>query len=125
MRRSLTTDFTKQFSEASKLGQHLHGNEFHLTTPRLSGRQAHRSNPPPTTPEEYYRISLYNEFLSHIIAELEERFVNNPSQDIVTGLLYLVSSECVQLYDESEIPEELTKAVELFESNLPHAFDFI
>ena len=124
MRRRSTTEFTKQFSEASKLGQLLHGNEFQLTTPRLSGRQAHRSNPPSTTPEEYYRISLYNEFLSHVIAELEERFVNNPSQDIVTGLLYLVPSECVQLDDESDIPEELTKAVKLFEGDLPHAVMF-
>ena len=124
MRRRLTTELTKQFSEVSKLGQLLHGNEFQLTTPRLSGHQAHRSNPLSTTPEEYYRISLYNEFLSHVIAELEERFVNNPSQDIVTGLLYLVSSECVQLEDESDIPEELTKAVELFWGDLPHAVMF-
>ena len=42
----------------------------------------------------------------------------------MTGLLYLVPSECVQLDNESDIPEELTKAVELFEGNLPHAVMF-
>ena len=78
MRRS-TTKFTKQLSEASKLGRLLHGNEFQLTISRLTDRQAHRSNTPSTTPEEYYRISIYNESLSHIIAELKERFINNPS----------------------------------------------
>ena len=51
-------------------------------------------------------------------------FVNNPSQDIVTGLFYLVPSECVQLDDESDIPEELTKVVELFEGDLLHAVMF-
>ena len=86
-----TIEFKKQFSEADKLGKLLHGDDVQLTTPRLSGRQAHRSNPSSTTPEEYYRICL----LSHVVAELEERFVNNPSQDIVTGLLYLVPSECL------------------------------
>ena len=95
MRSRPTIEFKKQFSEADKLGKLLHGDDFQLTTPRLSGRQAHRSNPSSTTPEEYYRICLYNEFLSHVVAELEERFVNNPSQDIVTGLLYLVPSECL------------------------------
>ena len=124
MRRRSTTEFTKLFSEASKLSQLPHENEFQLTTPRLSGCQAHRNNPLSTTLEEYYRISLYNEFLSHLIAELEERFVNNPSQNIVTGLLYLVPSECVQLEDESDISEELTKAVELFGGDLPHAVMF-
>ena len=86
MRNKSTTEFKKQFSEATKLGKLLHGNQFELTTPRLSSRQAHRSNPPSTTPEEYYRLSLYNDFLSHVLAELEERFVNNSSQDIVTVL---------------------------------------
>ena len=52
-----------------------------LTALRLSGRQVHcyDSNPPSSTPEEYYRITLYDEFLSHAISELEERFVNNRS----------------------------------------------
>ena len=120
MRSRPTIEFKKQFSEADKLGKLLHGDDFQLTTPRLSGRQAHRSNPSSTTPEEYYRICL----LSHVVAELEERFVNNPSQDIVTGLLYLVPSECVLLEEESGIPEALTRAVELFQGDLPHAVMF-
>ena len=50
--------------------------------------------------------------------------MNNPSQDIVTGLLYLVPSECVLLEEESGIPEALTRAVELFQGDLPHAVMF-
>ncbi len=75
----------------------------------FSGRQSHRSNPPSTTAVEYYRISLYNEFLSHVLAELEQRIVNNPSHDIAIGLLYLVPSECVQYSEESDLPDELNK----------------
>ena len=33
------------------------------------------------------RIMLYDEFLSHIILELDSRFVENPSHNIVHGLL--------------------------------------
>ncbi|KAI6656137.1 52 kDa repressor of the inhibitor of the protein kinase [Oopsacas minuta] len=124
MRSRSTTEFQKQFTEATKLGKLLFGNEFQQTTLRLTGRQAHRSNPPSATPEEYYRISIYNEFLSHMLAELEARFVKNPSQDIVTGLFYLVPGECVQLDEDSDIPEELTKVVGHFECDLPHAVMF-
>lgn len=58
MRSRSTSEFKTQFSEAAKLGKLLHGDNVQLTTPRLSGRQAHRSNPSSATPEEYYRISL-------------------------------------------------------------------
>ncbi len=111
MRASSTAEFHKLFLAAAKLGKLLNGNHFELTMPRLSGRQSHRSNPPSTTAEEYYRISLYNEFLSHVLAELEQRFVNNPSHDIAICLLYLVPSECVQYSEESDLPDELNKVV--------------
>ncbi len=124
IRHNSTIEFKQQFSLAEELGKRLHGNEFELTTPRLSSRQAHRSNPPSTSPEDYYRISLYNEFISHIIAELEQRFVNNPSHEIAIGLLHLLPSECVQLDDASGVPEELTKAVESFNIDLPHSVMF-
>lgn len=72
MRSSSTAEFKKQFVEAGRIAKLLHGDQFELTTPRLSGRQRHRSNPSSSNPEEYYRITLYNEFLSHVISELEE-----------------------------------------------------
>jgi len=58
MRRNLTTEFKKQFAEATKIGKQLHGDDFQLTMPRLSGRQLHRCNPPSSTAEDYYRISM-------------------------------------------------------------------
>ena len=121
LRHDSISEFKTQFDEASKIGKQLHGDQFELTTPRLSTRQVHRSNPPSSTPEEYYRICLYDEFLSHVLAELEERFVNNSSLGVALGLLYLVPSECVHLGFVGSIPEDLAKAVELFKSDLPHA----
>ena len=118
MRNRSTTEFNKQFVEATKIGKRINGDHFQLTTPRLYGRQVHRSNPPSSTPEDYYRISLYDEFLSHVIAELEVRFVNNPSQSIVAGLLHLVPSECIQLGDAPDVPEDLTRAVEFFQGDM-------
>ena len=85
MKINSTSEFRKQFAEATKIGKQLHGDEYELTTPRISGRQRHRSNPASSTPEEYYRITLYDEFLSHVVSELEERFVNNPSHSITQG----------------------------------------
>ena len=64
MRTNSVREFRKQFAEAAKIAKQLHGNDFELKTPRLSGRQMHRSNPPSSIPEEYYRITLYDEFLS-------------------------------------------------------------
>ena len=101
-------EFRKQFIEATKIGKKLHGDQFELITPRLSGQQTHRSNLPSSNPEEYYRITLYDEFLSFVVSELEERFVNNPSQSITIGLLHLLPSECIRMGDNVMVPEELS-----------------
>ena len=99
--------FKKQLAEAMRIGKQLHGDEFELRTPRISGRQSHRSNPPSSTPEEYYQITLYDEFLSHVASKLEERFVRNPSQSLTIGLLHLLPSECVKLDNGMIIPKDL------------------
>ena len=67
LRTNSSSEFNKQFRESTKISKQLHGDQFELTIPRLSGRQRHRSNPPSSTPEEYYRITLYNEFLSRCV----------------------------------------------------------
>ena len=91
LRRDSPTEFKKLFTEATKLGKQFHEDEFVFVTPRLAGHQSHRGNPPSSTAEDYYRITLYNEFLSHVIAELEDKFHNNSSH-IIAGLLYVVRS---------------------------------
>ena len=117
MRDDSASEFKKLFEEAAKLGQQLNGDQFELSTPRIAGRQAHRSNPTTSTPEEYYRITMFEEFLSHIVTQLQDRFVDNPAQSIVLGLLYLLPKECVQV---SSIPIELARTAEFYEDDLPH-----
>ena len=76
--------------EATRIGKLLHGDHFELIKLRLLGRQMYRSNPPSSTTEEYYRITLCDEFLSHVVYELEERSVNNSSH--ITLSLHLIPS---------------------------------
>ena len=124
LRNDSTHEFKKQFTEATKLGKQLHGDDFILSKPRLTGRQAYRSNPPSSTAEDYYRITLYDEFLSHVTAELEDRFSNNPSHGIVLGLLHLLPNECLNLEDGNSVPPELAEAVDLYRGDLPHTVMF-
>ena len=72
-------EFRWIFEETSKLGVNLHGEDFELRKPRNNQRQRHRSNVRATTAEDYYRITLYNEFLSDVVTELQDRFTDNPS----------------------------------------------
>ena len=74
--------FHKIFEEATKLGKSLHGEDYVLSLPRTTGRQSHRSNPSVSTQEDYYRITIFNEFLSQVVNEIEKRFVDNPVHGI-------------------------------------------
>ena len=118
MRESSTEEFSKVFTETLKLGRELHGEDFELTIPRIVRQQAHRANHETSSPEEYYHVSLYNEFLSHVISELEERFAESSSR--ASGLLYLLPSESASSKSEDSVPKELTQAVDFYKGDLPH-----
>ncbi len=65
-----------------------------MKQPRVSARQTHRDNVPASSAEEYFRITLYNEFVSHLIEELEERFTRLSTPINTVGLLQLLPSQC-------------------------------
>uniref|UniRef100_A0A1X7V231 Uncharacterized protein n=1 Tax=Amphimedon queenslandica TaxID=400682 RepID=A0A1X7V231_AMPQE len=115
MRQNSTAEFKEVFSDATKLGRKLHGEEYTLCIPRIPRRQTHHSNPP-SNPEDYFTITLYDEFLSHIISELQTRFMNNPSR----GLLYLLPREFIILDKSNSYPVELAEAADLYKDDLPH-----
>lgn len=100
----------------------MHSDAIELSTPRLAGRQSHRNNPPVSSSEDYFRITLYDEFLSHVTAELEEQFTsgNQAAQDIVHGLLYLLPSKCACLEEDYSFPAKLKHVANFCSSNLPH-----
>lgn len=95
MRDNSEREFHKIFEEATKLGKGLHGEDYLLSLPRITGRQSHRSNPCVSTPEDYYRITLFNEFLSQVVNEIEKRFVDNPVHGI--GLFNLLPAANTKL----------------------------
>lgn len=74
------------------MGKTLHGEDYLLSLPRITGHQSHHSNPSVSSSEDYYRITLYNEFLSQVINEIEKRFADNLMHGI--GILNLLPSEC-------------------------------
>ena len=120
MRRESESEFHKQFTEAATLGKKLHSDDFELSRPRVTGRQAHHDNTPASSTEDYYRITLYDEFLSHVVAEMEARFVDNPAHKLAIGLLYLLPTKCVSLSHDIIVPTELEEAVRFFGSDLPN-----
>ena len=122
MRERSSSEFKNIFSEAQKLGKDLHGQDFELSRPRIVRHQMHRSNPETSSPEEHYRVTLYDEFLSHVIRELLERFTENSSHG--SGLLYLLPSESISVEVEDEIPRELAQAVDFYQDDLPHSVMF-
>ena len=122
MRDNSDREFHKIFEEATKLGRTLHGEDYLLSLPRITGRQFHRSNPSVSSPEDYYRITLYNEFLSQVITEIEKRFVDNPMHGI--GIFNLLPSECCKHNVTDDIPLDLAQAVEFYHSDLPQPSAF-
>ena len=119
LRHNSTAEFRKVFSDATKLGKQLNGEGYELCKLRITGRQMHYSNPL-SNPEDYYRITLYDEFLSHIICELQTRFMENPAHEIALGLLYLLPSEAVNPDEDNSYLVELVKAVQMYKDDLPH-----
>ena len=105
------------YLETTALGIKLHGDEFEIRKPRVTSRMTHRDNPSTGNAEDYYRIVMY-EFLSHVVSELEDRFVSNPAHKNAIGLLNLLPSECVKLPDNSEIPPELAEIGSTYDIDL-------
>jgi len=61
MRSDSEKVFKRIYAATTKLGKDLHGDDFELKPPRISGRQTHRNNLQADTPEQYYRTTFFNE----------------------------------------------------------------
>ena len=117
MRARADETFGKIFKDTTTLAKQIHGEDYELTRPRLNARQAHRANVTVQSVEEYFRITLYNEFLSHIVTELEQRFPSSQHQTL--GLLQLLPELCSSRED-TDIPDGLDQVVAFYSEDLPH-----
>ena len=84
-------------------------------------RQSHSHNVEASTPEDYYRIAYYNEFLSHVISQIQEQFSTDS-----THILQLLPSQCCDnnVHTTTDINRELCQAVEFYKADLPHVVMF-
>ena len=125
MREKSKKEFNRIFIETSKLGRDLHGKAFVLSQPRVNRRQIHRSNVTAPTTEEYYRITLYNKFPSHVVTELQDRFLDISFHGIGLLHVHLSPSKCCSSDAEVQVPAELSQAIDFYASDqLPHAVMF-
>ena len=119
LRESAISTFCRIFKETTHLGKSLHGEDFEIKKPRLNARQVYRDNvEASSSAENYFRITLYNDVLSHMISELEERFTVTPTHSI--GLLMLMPHESTKRYRDTELPDELSQVTDFYKTDLPH-----
>ena len=104
--------FKRMYTDITKLGKELLGDDFELKQPRTSIRQMHRNNVQANTPEQYYLIAFFNEFLSDSVMELNERFTDISPCSL--GLLHLLPSQCLTVEPDILLPEELVQAAEFY-----------
>ena len=87
---------------ALRTARSLHGDSFSFTQPCLVGRQVHRNNIHTSSVEDYHGISLYNNFISHVVSQLQSRFTSNENHSCSIRLLYLLPSHiCKAVTDVS------------------------
>ena len=86
MREKASHTFSVIFEETTQLGKKLHGDDFELEKPRLASRQVHRDNVQVASVEDYYRVTLYNEFLT--------LFLNWKEDLLLVSLTLLGFSSC-------------------------------
>jgi len=55
--------------------------------PRGAGRQQNRDNPDVQTVSDFYRVTLYNVFLDHLVQEMETRTLGNEDRYCAQHLL--------------------------------------
>ena len=122
MRSKARTEFKIIFDDTAKLGKKLHGQQFEIKKPRTTGRQAHRSNPDIDSAEDFFRITLFDEFVSHVVSELQDRFINNSAHDTACGLMQLLPQKCVA--SNGVLPTQLSEAVQFYSDDLPHPIAF-
>jgi len=112
MRANSVSEFRKVYMHAVRISTSLHGDGFLFTKPQVVGRQIHRNNFQASSVEDYYRISLYTKFVSHVINEMN-RFLSNENHSV--GLLDLLPSHICKTISNFDMPNNLLSAVDFYD----------
>ena len=86
-----------------------------IIMPRVCGRQTSRSNVQASSPEEYWRRTIFVPFLDHLIQAFSDRFTQ-------------LNEDAIKLLPKNAAvltPEDAAKICECFNSNLPSAKTFM
>ncbi|XP_065177014.1 52 kDa repressor of the inhibitor of the protein kinase-like [Sycon ciliatum] len=89
-----------------------------LRIPRRCATQRHRSNLPATTPEEFWRRSVFVPFADSLLQELKARF-NQITETAVSGLCLLPENAVLPCGISEDIVSKLQEA---FATDLPAAY---
>ncbi|CAC5416458.1 unnamed protein product [Mytilus coruscus] len=76
--------FNCLYDEAVELAEHF---EIVPSKPRTNGRQRNRANPAVVGIQDYWRVTLYIQFLDHLLNELRDRLVNSEERFLAQMLL--------------------------------------
>lgn len=88
MRENGTETFSEIFSSSSLMLTSI-GSSIQI--PRITGRQKNRANFPTSTPETYFRVSVFIPFIENFITQLDLRFVSH--RDILKGFQCLLPAD--------------------------------
>jgi hypothetical protein len=113
IRGDVETTFSAWFGEAEALAAGV--NET-ITMPRTVSRQSHRPNQPADTAQDYFRRSIAVPFLDHLLSEFSYRFKH---ADMAHGGLLLVADQAARVENPHQLPEDITRLVQLWDSDLP------
>lgn len=83
-RSGVEQSFAKLWQEAKILADKV---GVELIKPRVVKRQVHRENIPSSSDEEYYRRTVYIQFLDHVIGEMKRRFEQHNAVALKIGIL--------------------------------------
>ena len=92
------------------------------STPRTCSKQILRANPPFTSVEEYYRISISVPFLDHLSSQLDLRFTPEKTKVLKKGFLLIPSHmfEALQKCNGAQSwKNDLSDFIDRYKSDLP------
>lgn len=77
--------------------------DFRIDLPRIAKKQTHRSNIQTESPESYFRITVFNEFLDSVILHLKERFTKHKAVMSALNILLIAEKDSVSAADENKL----------------------